>query len=181
MGDDPEVRARSNQAVQVAADFLLRFDIALRRQEAFRAHFDSRALDVSAIYLHHLIEQAASQWAAERKDRVTDSLAMLLEAATLYEGAGGLLRYSIGAPDGGRARMLVDAKGSARKAALRLARMSYSHTRRVMASFKDLMEDAYIELEDTAWTTGMYSDANMASLTDGLEAFQTVLQDAPPV
>lgn len=81
----------ASAVLPVVADFLLRLDMSMRGRPEFKQLFDSRALDLSARYLHDLLQYVNSGWMQHREDLVTAALGMYAEAAVRYEEAGQVL------------------------------------------------------------------------------------------
>jgi hypothetical protein len=160
--------------VPLAADFFLRLDMAMRRQSAFRDHFDSRALDASARYLWDLLRQAQVAWADEQEERVTQALRIFAGAADRYDQAGRAIA---------RERPLADENVVAGhvgmvEGTLLLHRTGYSEASRVRETFEDLVLDRYslVEAASPAAVAGA-----VTRLSAGVAEFLAMLAAAPPV
>ena len=157
---DPQ---RLNEAVSIAAEFLVIFDLALRRQDVFRPHFDSQAIDASARYLSELLRYARSSWLDDRRDRVNGALRMLVGAAVRYREAA---RARSAGSQLDVARTILDATIALEEADFLLARLQYSDADRLRDRFKELIEDPYEE--------GVNFD-------EGIEEYKRVIRAAPPL
>jgi hypothetical protein len=138
------VPTRFKEVERVAADFLLRLDVALRARPEFRAQFDSRALDSALRYLTALLELAQASWAMNRKTLVDKYLGMFIAAIESYR----LLGETLAAGQQLRPLDQLDARVSIRKAMFGLARIEYYECGALRDSFVRLVADRYSELQD---------------------------------
>lgn len=163
------------EAIPIAAEFLLLLDLALRRQKAFRPHFDSRALDRTADYLDELVRLSRAAWAEARMQFVLVSLGMLIEANELYASAGQTLAKGQEPVP----RNVADARIARKKAFLNLGGIQYSERRRLELTFQDLVTRPYQTLEETGPNGNL--QLSLRNLVNGSVQMDRLLSAAPPL
>jgi hypothetical protein len=161
---------------RIAAQFLIHFDSALRRQqEAFGGVFDSRALDVGASYLSQLVAGAAASHVEGRQERVTSILETLLEASLRYHYAAGLvIRGQDCKPDE------LMAEISAETALFRLSRMEYIEAAKFTEAHKTLILGRYEAVKEAVRGEAA-ADVEFKLLAEGVKEFRRLLDLAPPI
>jgi hypothetical protein len=162
---------RLEQAVSIAAEFLVTFDLALRRQDVFRQHFDSQALDSTARFLGELLPYVRALWIQQRGSEVNKALRRLGGAAVRYQEAAGSRRGGSQIPI---AQIIVDAKLARWEAEFMLSRLGYSEVERLRTLFKELVDEPYSSLTFATHEEGVAFDA-------GIEEFLRALTAAPPL
>jgi hypothetical protein len=165
----------ASQVVPLAADFLIRFDMALRKQNAFREYFDSRALDASARYLYDLLQAAGQGWARDRANLVTEALEMLAGAAVRYREAG------ISRRDGETvtSETLIQAEEGIAMAFLRLDRMPYGDVARISEALRALVRERFEAVRYAAADAAL--DQAVDALIEGVKEFHKLLGMAAPI
>lgn len=171
-GEGHDTRVR--QVTPVAAEFLLRLDLAMRRQPAFRAHFDSRAMDGTAVYLYQLWQQAKADWVDERSNWVTEALERLVGAASRYEDAGRMVAKGQAVDP----EYLAKAREAVEQADLRLSRMGYTEGRRLRERLEELVQSRYFAIVNGPTPA---DKGAVALLSQGFKEFRELLGQAPPV
>jgi hypothetical protein len=164
------------EAERVAADFLLRLDIALRARPEFRAHFDSRALDSALRYLTALLELAQASWAIDRQKLVDEYLGMFITAIETYR----LLGEALAADQQLRPLDQLDARVSIRKAVFGLTRIKYFECGPLRDSFVRLVADRYSDVQDARGSIPSMRIA-LLNLQQGCDEMSTLLYAAPPL
>jgi hypothetical protein len=167
---------RVEEMTPPAAEFLLRLDLAMRRQPLFQAHFDSLALDRSVVYLDLLVELSRAAWAEMRRQFILQSLGAWIRATELYVAIGET-RVS-GSPLA--AGEIADARAVPNQVYLNLKGENYSAKDRLAAEFRKLVLDQYAQLEDDL-AQNRDPASSLAALTAGGQAMVRLLMDSPPV
>jgi hypothetical protein len=167
---------RVERIIPVAAQFLLRFDYALRRQqEAFGQVFDSRVADLAATYLNELLAQTKASRTQKRQEHVTATLEMLIEAALRYGHGGAAMMFGQDPNPHALEGRIISAK-----AFFRLSRMEYPEAGRLKEALVNLVLNRYLAV-DTALRAQATFEVEMRLLEEGVNEFLKLLDLAAPI